>query len=142
MSTGSSFMPPVSIGGRCAAAICAATHESTASRHLSPLRASLSRRCLNVASSGTASPHEEAEEEVAAEPGDVGVVAPAVRLDADEAPDYGRSRVARVACGGKENVPKRHPAVAVEKLFYEGKAAVRVDFFGTLDKVIHDNLVG
>ena len=91
---------------------------------------------------GDGLPHQEAEEEVAAELGDVGVVAPAGRLDADEAPDYGRSRVARVACGGEEGVPQGHPAVAVKKLLYEGKAAVRVDFFGTLDKFIHDNLVG
>jgi hypothetical protein len=83
-----------------------------------------------------------AKEDVAPELLYVRVAALARRLDADKAPDYGRSRVARVAGGGKETVPQRHAAIAVKKLFYEGKAAVRVDFFGTLDKFIHDNLVG
>ena len=32
-------------------------------------------------------------------------------------------------------------AFAVCLSTYEGKTAVRVDFFGTLDKFIHDNLV-
>ena len=83
-----------------------------------------------------------AEEEVVPELLYVGVVASARRLDADEAADYARGRIAGVAGGWQQPVPDGHPLVEVQQPFYERKTAIRVDFFGTLDKFIHDNLIG
>ena len=83
-----------------------------------------------------------ATEDVAPELLYVRVAALARRLDANEAADYVRGRIEGVASRRQQAVPAVHALVVIQQLVDERKTAIRVDFLGTLDKFIHDNLIG
>ena len=83
---------------------------------------------------GDVAAHEPPEENVGTELFNVGVAAVAGGHEANAAADNCGRRIEGIWRRGQFGVPILHADVSIQLLFYKGKTAIRVDFFGTLHK--------